>query len=98
MLTRPADAVLNRHDIVAPAMHDGDRGGNVLRRIFFEARHVKGRRQQEQGARRQTRCRGGGHMPPHARAYEDQRTLEVTADLDEFFDPLAGVGHSAIIH
>jgi len=47
MLAGPADAVFNRHDIITPAVHDGSGSADVLRRIFFQAGHVEGRRQQK---------------------------------------------------
>jgi len=47
MLLRPADAVAYRHDIIVPAVHDGRGSGHVLRRIFFQTRHVESRREQK---------------------------------------------------
>src|ERR1700682_5924875 len=45
MLARPTNAVLDRHDDIVPAVRDGGRTGDVLRRVFFVTRHIKGGRQ-----------------------------------------------------
>src|SRR5882724_4051659 len=45
MLAGPADAVFNRHHVIAPAVHDGGGSGDILRRMFFQAGRVEGRRQ-----------------------------------------------------
>src|ERR1700722_4201899 len=47
VLARPSNAVLHRNDGIVPAVHDGGRAGNVLRRVLLVARHVKGRSQEK---------------------------------------------------
>ena len=64
VLARPAHAVLHRHDVIVPAVHDDGRAGDVLRRVGFESRHVEGGRQQEQAARLHARGGGGGNVAP----------------------------------
>src|SRR5271165_5115713 len=97
LLAGPPDAVADRHEIIAPPVHDRYRAADTLRRVLLEPWHIERRRHQKECSRRQARCGRGRNVPAETRTDEHERRGQRCTDRQELLDALARIVDAPII-
>src|SRR5690606_23805937 len=97
VFAREANRVLDRNDVVIPAMHDRDWAFGGYRRVLFVAAHEECRREEEHAANGHVRRDRRRDVPAHARTDEDEIARDRPAKRQELLHSRERIVHPAIV-